>query len=79
MRCGEIKSLSWSSVSDNTIRLRGIDAKTRKPRTIVCSGELVDVRERRRQARAVKNPAGVTMAGNTFHREGSPVGEFRKS
>jgi integrase len=79
MRKGEIKSLSWSSVSESTIRLRGVDAKTGSPRTIVCTGELREVRERRRQARTVKTFTGVSMAGTIFHRDGLPIGELRKS
>ena len=79
MRLGEIQSLVWSNVSDNTIRLRGVDAKTKKPRTIVCSGELSALLKRRQQARSVKTASGVLMASTIFHRNGLPVGEFRKS
>jgi integrase len=80
MRCGETKSLAWSSVTDNTIRLKGEDAKTKKPRTIVCSGELVDLLQRRREARTVKLPSGaITAATLIFHRDGGAIGEFRKS
>ena len=79
MRLGEIKSLSWSNVSENSIRLRGIDAKTKKPRTIVCTGELADLLKRCQRVRNIKTPNGVLMAGTIFHRDGLPVGEFRKS
>ena len=81
MRAGEIRSLAWSDVSETVIRLRGSNAKTKKPRSIVATGELAALLERRQAARAVKSEEGATavMASTIFHRDGEPVGEFRKS
>ena len=79
MRLSEIRSLSWSDVSENVIRLRGENAKTGEPRKIVIAGELVGLIERCRQARCLKTSGGVAMAGSIFHRDGLPIGEFRKS
>jgi integrase len=79
MRKSEIAALQWNDVSENVIRLRGVDAKTGKPRSIVCAGELASLLERRRAARALKTPGGVQMARTIFHRDGLPVNEFRKS
>jgi integrase len=79
MRKSEIGSLAWADLTDNVIRLRAENAKTGKPRSIVCAGELAPLLERRRTARAVKIAEGVTMAATIFHRDGAPVQEFRKS
>jgi integrase len=80
MRLGEIKSLLWSSVTDDTIRLRGVDAKTKKPRKIVCTGELAALLKRRREARGAKLPGGTVRFSNyIFHRGGLLVGDFKKS
>lgn len=80
MRRSESKSLCWSCVTDNVIRLPGVDAKTKKPRTIVCVGELGELLERRKQVRTVILPSGAVMAAtHIFHHNGQRVGEFRKS
>jgi integrase len=83
MRLKEIKSLRWKDMTDDhgktVVRLLGKNAKTKKPRMIVAAGELAPLLERRREARAVKTPNGVTMAALIFHRDGERVGEFRKS
>lgn len=80
MRLKEMKSLRWSDVTENTIRLRGCYAKTKKPRTLPCgSGELFELLERRRRARIVKTATENLMAEFIFHRGGEQLGEFRKS
>lgn len=80
MRSKEIKSLAWKDVADNTvIRLQGVNAKTKKPRSIVAVGELGELLERRQQAKKVKTASGTSIASHVFHRGGVPVGEFRRS
>ncbi len=79
MRSREVKSLAWADVTENMIRLRGENAKTGKPRSLAIAGPLVPLMERRRSARAVKSAEGVRMSSTIFHRNGNPVGEFKKS
>ena len=42
-------------------------------------GELVQIIERRKEARSVKTDSGVLLSSLVFHRDGKPVNEFRKS
>jgi integrase len=74
-RKGEIASLTWSDVEENVIRLRGENSKNREPRSVVIAGELVELIERRKQARPVNN----TLTKFVFHRDGQQVREFRKT
>lgn len=74
-RRNEIRSLEWADVEENTIRLRAENAKNRESRSIVLAGELKTILERRKQARLVK---GV-LTSLIFHRDGEPIGEFKKS
>lgn len=74
-RRNEIRSLRWSDVEDNTIRLRGENAKNRNPRCVVLAGELKGILERRQQERLVD---GV-LTSLVFHRKGEPIGEFKRS
>jgi integrase len=74
-RRNEIRSLRWADVEENTIRLRGENAKNRNPRCVVLAGELKQILERRQQERLVD---GV-LTSLVFHRSGEPIGEFKKS
>jgi len=74
-RRNEIRSLRWSDVEENNIRLREENAKNREARDIAIAGELVGIVERRRQVRLVD---GV-LTSLIFHRDGEPIGEFKKS
>ncbi len=78
-RKGEIASLRWSDVQDGVVRLRGENSKNRESRHVPLQGELTEIIERRRAERAVETPSGVALAEHVFHREGSPIAEFRKS
>jgi integrase len=74
-RRNEIRTLQWSDVEENTVRLRGENSKNRTARRLVLAGELKQILERRRQERLVR---GV-LTNFVFHREGQPIGEFKKS
>lgn len=74
-RRNEIRSLRWSDLEGDTIRLRSENAKNRSSRSIALAGELKGILERRQQERLVD---GV-LTGLIFHRNGEPVGEFKKS
>ncbi|MGA7795595.1 MAG: site-specific integrase, partial [Candidatus Acidiferrales bacterium] len=78
-RKGEVSSLRWSDVEDDVIRLRGENSKNGEARQVVIDGDLVEIIKRRRALRAVETPDGTALCEYIFHREGEPVGEFRKS
>jgi integrase len=79
-RKNEIATLGWEDVDGDTIRLKGINSKNGKPRMIVLAGELVELLERRKAARAVKTASGgVMLSALVFHREGQPIGDIRKA
>jgi integrase len=80
MRLGEAKSLRWSSVDDDTVRLEGKNAKTGRARSVVAVGSLGAVLERRRAARPIHTPSGLTLSDYIFHDgAGHRIGEFRRS
>lgn len=76
-RRNEIRSLRWSDVEDDTIHLRGENAKSGEPRALPINAnpELAEIIERRRQLRFVN---GV-LTDRIFHRDGESIGEFKKS
>ena len=69
MRSGEIKSLEWSRTDSDTIRLRAVDAKTGKPRSVPLEGEIAEIIERRR---------AVAKGSWIFHLDGEQIGDFRR-
>jgi integrase len=80
MRKGEIASLRWEDVDGEVIRLRAENAKNGKARSVAIEGELAEVIERRQTARQVKRDnRPVMLAAFIFHRDGDPVGDFRKA
>jgi integrase len=80
-RKGEIISLRWTDVDRDAgaIRLRPEAAKTGRGRTVMLEGDLVDLVDRRWQARLLEKGSNVRVAALVFHREGEPVGDFRKA
>jgi integrase len=79
-RKGEIRSLRWEDVDGDVIRLRAENAKNGKARSVAIEGELAEVIERRRAARQVKKDnSPVVLSALIFHRNGEPVGDFRKA
>ena len=73
MRPGEIRSLTWNCFDRETwtLRLHARDAKTGFGRVIALEGPLREIIERRMRDRRF----GCDLI---FHRDGEPVGEFRK-
>ncbi len=73
MRPGEIRSLEWAALDRETwtLRLHAKDAKTGYGRVLVLVGELRGIVERRLKARRLDCPL-------IFHRNGKPIGDFRK-
>jgi integrase len=80
-RKGEIISLRWSDVDRDAgaIRLRPEAAKTGRGRTVMLEGDLADLIDRRWEARLLEKDGNVRVAALVFHRDGEPVGDFRKA
>jgi integrase len=80
-RKGEIISLKWTDVDRDAgaIRLRPEAAKTGRGRTVMVEGDLAELIARRWDARLFVKGGNVRIAGLVFHREGEPVGDFRKA
>lgn len=78
-RRGEVSSLRWEDLDGDVIKLRGVDAKNGEGRSVVLTGELVKLIERRKAARQVKTESGVTLAAHVFHTGGLPIANFRKA
>jgi len=73
MRPGEIKALTWAAFDRETwaIRLPARSAKIREGRMLALEGDLRAIIERRLRVRRFDSPL-------IFHRDGKPVGDFRK-
>ena len=79
MRLNEIKSLRWSDVDGDTVKLRGEHSKNGESRVIPLAGELAAILKRRAACRQVESNGTARLVEFVFHRGGEPVGEFRKS
>jgi len=80
-RKGETVSLKWTDVDRGVgaIRLRPEAAKTGRGRTVMLEGDLVDLIGRRWEARLFEKNGDVLVVALVFHRDGEPVGDFRKA
>jgi len=80
-RKGEIISLRWTDVDRDSgaIRLRPEAAKTGRGRTVMLEGDLAELIHRRCEARLFETDTNVRVAALVFHRDGAPVGDFRKA
>ena len=80
-RKGEVISLRWTDVDRDAgaIRLRAEAAKTGRGRTAMLEGDLADLIERRWEARLFEKNGNIRVATLVFHRDGEPVGDFRKA
>lgn len=78
-RKNEVATLGWEDVEGDTIRLKGINAKTGEPRMVVLEGELAELMARRKAAQAVKTDTGHMLAARVFHRDGAPIRDLRKA
>jgi integrase len=79
MRKGECCSLTWGDIEGDVLTLRGENAKNGEARSVPLVGELAEIIERRKAARQVEENGTARMVEYIFHRDGQPVGEFRKS
>ncbi len=78
-RKGEIASLRWEDVDADLVQLRAEYAKNRNARSIVASGELALLIERRKGEQKYKVRESWFLSEYVFHIEGKPIAEFRKS
>jgi integrase len=79
-RKGSIESLRWSDVGEDVIYLRAENSKTRKAETLPLDGELREIVDRRRAAAVIREKDKETrFAEYVFHRNGEPIGDFRKA
>ena len=80
-RKGEIISLRWTDVDPDAgaIRLRPEAAKTGRGRTVMLEGDLAELIDRRGHARLLEKNGDVRVASLVFHRDGKPVGDYRKA
>lgn len=78
-RKSAIATLHWSDIRDRNIYLRGMNSKNGKPYFVPIVGELVELIERRKDARSIKADSGVSLSSLVFHRGGGSILEFRKS
>lgn len=81
-RKGEIASLAWADVDldGGAIRLRPEASKNGRGRTVVLAGDLAALVRRRERARLVERKDGEPLVVDlVFHRDGEPVGDFRKA
>ncbi len=80
-RTGKIISLQRTEVDRDAgaIRLQPEAAKTGRGRTVMLDGELAELIDRRWQIRPFEQDRNVRVAALMFHRDGEPVGDFRKA
>jgi integrase len=81
-RKGALKALRWPDVDreNGRLYLRRAGSKNKKPYVIVLTGELKAIIERRWAARSVARLDGtVFLSEFVFHRDGRPIGDFRKA
>jgi integrase len=80
-RKGEIISLKWGDVDRDAgaIRLRPEAAKTGRGRTVMLEGDLAELIDRRWGSRLYEKDGNVRVTALVFHRDGRPVGDFKKA
>lgn len=90
-RKGEISSLLWEEVEGDVIRLKAENSKNGESRIVTFeTGELSELMERRKAARAARIGEGDVESRYIFHNghkdkkgtvisQGEPIGDFRKS
>ncbi len=80
-RKGEIISLWWADVDRDggAIRLRPEASKNGRGRIVALDGELEALIERRWKARLFERDGKPHVTDLVFHRDGEPVGDFRKA
>jgi len=80
-RRGQVVSLKWTDVNREagTVIRRAEFNKTKQPSVLAMSESVRAVIERRWKARLVKTDDGPGISNLVFHRNGTPIGDFRKA
>jgi len=80
-RKGQIRKLTWLDVDrmNQVIIARASNVKNEHDHKLTLEGELAEIVERRWAAREYDRPEGRMVSKYVFHREGRPVGDFRKA
>src|SRR5262249_38025939 len=81
-RKGQLASLTWADVDRNAgvIIARAENVKNGRAHKIVLEAELAEIIKRRWTAREYKKPDDTAAVSQyVFHRDGAPVGDFRKA
>lgn len=71
-RAGEVRSLSWTDLDGDTLKLRAENSKNRTARAVPLVGELAELIERRRLQMSPKTSL-------IFHHDGQRIGDFRRA
>jgi integrase len=81
-RKGEIQGLLWTDVDRDakTIRLRPEESKNGRARLLALEGDLAQLIERRWKDREYqREDKTTTFSLYVFHRDGAPIGDFKKA
>jgi len=78
-RKGEISSLRWEDIDGELVELRSGCSKNNEPRSVILSGNLEALIARRRDERKYGARGHWFLSEYLFHRNGKPIGDFRKS
>jgi integrase len=80
-RKGEIATLDWGDVdrAAGLITLRREHSKNGEPRELPLTPQLAAIIEQRWEARTTTRDGRVTLCHLVFHRDGMPLGDFRKA
>lgn len=80
-RAGELRQITWHQVDRKaaTIHLSGRQTKNGRPRKLAMEGELRAIIERRWSARTYKRAGATHVSRYVFHRDGQPIGDYRKA
>ena len=78
---GEISSLKWTDVDRDAgaIRLRPEAAEIGRGRIVMLEGDLAELIDRRWESRLFEKDGNVRVTARVFHRDGNPVGDFKKA
>src|SRR5262249_28024882 len=76
----EISGLRWDMVDCPAARILIPTTKNRRPRSLKIGGELIELFKRREPAWLIEASDGrVTVSDFVFHRQGEPLGDFKKA
>jgi integrase len=79
-RKSEVVELRWEWVDRVAGQIVLPDSKNGRGRVLAIAGPMIEIIKRREHARLVETPDGrVRIAEHVFHRDGAPLGDFKKA